>query len=200
MTDAELNRHIKSEPYDRLLAPTILPFIPSYVRPNHVTMVRFLASPFVFWLLWEGEYGWGLLAFLLTALTDAIDGSMARTRRQITVWGTIYDGVADKFLIGGVVLILVLKHLGLWLAGFILGLELFTIVGAFYYKRKGILHPANWWGKIKMNLQVLATVALLVDLIWSRPAFSDISVWIFGASFVFGILSIIAHATKLEHA
>ena len=197
MTEAEYNAKVKLTPYDILLRKTILPFLPaSVVRPNHITMLRFLTSPIVFWLLWQGWYRSGLVAFLLVALTDAIDGAMARTRRQITLWGITYDGVADKFLIGGGVLIMVFKHLGMELAAVIIGLEFFGVLGALYFQQKGIIHPANWWGKIKMNLQVLATVALLLRVIWGNPKLGDISYWIFVGSIGFGILSIIAHARK----
>ena len=197
MTDAELNQNVKLAPYDRLVAGTLLKLLPARVRPNHITVARMATSPIVFWLLWSGKYKVGLFAFLIVAVTDAMDGALARTRRQITAWGTTYDGVADKFLIGGVVLIVVLKHLGLTLVTLIVVSELLGLIGALYYKRKGIIHPANWWGKIKMNLQVLATVALLVDVIWARPIFSNLSLWIFASSLGFGIISIIAHARKL---
>ena len=197
MTDAELNQNVKLAPYDRLVASTLLKLLPASVRPNHITMVRFITSPIVFWLLWAGYYKAGLIAFLLVAVTDAMDGALARTSRQITLWGTIYDGVADKFLIGGVVLIVVLKHLGLTLVTLVVVLELLSLIGALYYRKKGIVHPANLWGKIKMNLQVLATVALLIDVIWDKPIFSSASLCIFLSSLGFGIISIIAHARKL---
>ena len=183
-------------PYDILLRWTILPFIPRWITPNHITIVRFITSPIVFWLFWKESYFVGLIAFLAVALTDAVDGALARTRKQITIWGITYDPVADKFLIGGTVLILVIKHLGIWLAGFIVGLETLGIIGAIYFKKKGTIHPANFWGKMKMNLQVLAIVALLVDVIWGWTAWSAVSVWIFISSIVFGILSIIAHVRR----
>ncbi len=197
VTDEELNRTIQHQPYDALVKWTLLWMFPRWVRPNHITVVRFIASPFVFWLLLNGWYTGGLLAFVLTALTDAIDGTMARTRRQITVWGTMYDGVADKLLIGGVILILVVQHIGVSLAVAILAIEVFSTIGGLYYKwKKGVLHPALWWGKIKMNLQVLATMALLVNIIWEKPIFLQISGWIFVGSIVFAILNIIGHVRK----
>lgn len=196
MNEAELNQNIKLAPYDRLVAATLLKLLPVSVRPNHITVARFIGSPLVFWLLWQGYYRMALAAFLIVAVTDAMDGALARTQKQITAWGTTYDGVADKFLIGGVVLVLALKHLGPTLAGVIIGLELFTVAGALYFKQRGIVRPANWFGKIKMNLQVFATVALLIDIIWAVPTAARISFWLFIASLGFGILSIIAHARK----
>ena len=192
----DLNANIKFFPHDRLLAKIILPFIPAWVRPNHVTALSLITSPIVFWLFWTRQYGWGLPVFLLVALTDAIDGSLARVRRQITTWGILYDPVADKFLIGGVVLILVIKHINLWLAGFIIGLEFLTVLGALYFKRRQRFFPANLWGKIKMNLQVAGVAVLLVNLIWSAPAMREVSFWVFLSSAVAGIISLIAHGGK----
>ncbi len=197
ITDEELNYDVKLMPYDRLVKALLLWMFPMPVRPNHITVARMLLSPLVFVLLWKEEYALGLVTFLLVALTDAIDGAMARTRRQITVWGTLYDGVADKVLIGGVVLILVLKHLGVWLSSAIVGLEVFTLLGAGWFKKKGIVHPANVWGKIKMNLQVIGVAVLLIDLIWSLPVAAQVSGWVFVGSVAFGFMSIIGHAVKL---
>lgn len=192
----DYNVSIKLFPHDRLLARIILPLIPTWVRPNQITVLRLLTSPIVFWLFWMQNYAWGLPVFLLVAFTDTLDGSLARVRKQITPWGITYDPVADKFLIGGVVLILVIKHLGLWLAGFVVGLELLTLVGALYFKRQGRLLPANLWGKIKMNFQVAGVVALLVHLLWGFSAMLVASFWIFAASIVSGLVSILVHGQR----
>lgn len=192
----DYNGTIKLMPHDRLMARLILPLVPSWVRPNQITVVRLLTSPIVFWLFWMKNYALGLPVFLLVAFTDALDGSLARVRRQITPWGITYDPVADKFLIGGVMLIVVIKHLGLWLAGFIVGLEVLTLVGALYFKRQGRLLPANLWGKIKMNLQVAGVVALLAHLLWGFSAMRVASFWIFIASIVVGLVSILVHGQR----
>lgn len=193
----ELNSNIKLTFYDKIFAPTILRIIPYSVKPNHVTILRFVTAPIVFWLLLKEYYTVSLAAFLLVALTDAIDGAMARTRRQITLWGIVYDGVADKFLIGGVVLMLVFQELGVILAGFVLGLELFGMFGGLYFKSRGIVHAANLWGKIKMNLQVIGVALLLIHIIDGAYIFKDVSFWIFIGATGVGIISLIVHARKL---
>ena len=197
MTDAELNQNIKLVFYDKPIAATILRFIPYWVKPNHLTIFRMLASPIVFVLLWRGFYGVGLIVFLIVALTDAMDGAMARTRRQITVWGTIYDGVADKVLIGGVVLILVIQKLGGLLAGFVVGLELFGLIAGLYCKQRGIVRSANWWGKVKMNLQVIGIAMLLLHIIGGAHLLREVSFWSFVSAFGFGVMSLIVHARTL---
>lgn len=182
---------VRTDPYptDHFLNKLFLPFIPGWVRPNHLTILRFIASPFVLYLLWQGNYKWGLPVFILTAFTDALDGAMARIRKQITVWGTIYDPVADKILVGGAVLILILKIYP-WLALAVVILELFTIGGGFYLKVKGRLCPANAWGKIKMVLQVVAVGFFLLGMLADLSVFFAVSFWLFILSLLFSLVNI----------
>jgi len=201
ITDAELNQNIKLTPYDKLLQKTLLWMFPiKFVRPNHITVARFALSPLVFWLFWQQQYKAGLIVFLAVALTDAIDGSMARTRRQITVWGTIYDGVADKILITGAVLILVIQHLSVVLAAVIIGIEVITAAVALYLKSRGVIRPANLWGKIKMNLQVAAVALLLIYMIWNIPELTRVSYDMFVASIILAVVSISAHARSISYS
>lgn len=200
VTDAELNQNIKPAPYDRFMEKTLLWMFPArFVRPNHITLLRLVFSPLVFFFFWQQQYRAGLIAFLLVALTDAIDGSMARTRRQITVWGTVYDGVADKVLITGAVLIIVIQHLSLTLAMVIVAIEVLTAFLALYFKRRGIIRSANVWGKIKMNLQVIAVALLLVYIIWEIPQFARVSYDVFVAAIILSFVSIFAHARTIQH-
>lgn len=200
MTDAELNQNIKPAPYDRFMEKTVLWMFPArFVRPNHITLLRFVFSPLVFFFFWQQQYRVGLIAFLLVSLTDAIDGSMARTRRQITAWGTMYDGVADKVLIIGAVLILVIQHLSVWLAAIIVGIEMLTAFIALYLKHREVIRPANVWGKIKMNLQVIAVALLLVYIIWGIPQFARVSYDVFVAAIILSFVSIFAHARTIQH-
>jgi CDP-diacylglycerol--glycerol-3-phosphate 3-phosphatidyltransferase len=184
---------VRTEPYptDYLLNKTILPLIPYWLKPNHLTIFRFLATPFVFWLFWQGNYQWGLPVFLLVAFTDALDGALARIRKQITQWGITYDPVADKILMGGVVLILVLQKLGKGLALVIVGSEVIAILGGLYFKMKGVLCPATIWGKIKMNIQVLAITILLIGVIFNASYLFNCSYWLFVISLGFALMSIL---------
>lgn len=201
ITDADLNKDIKLAPYDKFVQKTLLWMFPArFVRPNHITVVRFVLSPLVFWFFWQQQYVAGLITFLLVSLTDAIDGSMARTRRQITIWGTIYDGVADKILITGSVLILVIQHLSFRLAMLIVGIEVLTAVVALYLKARGVIRSANLWGKIKMNLQVVAVALLLIQMIWKIPEFTRVSYDVFVASIIFAVVSIFAHARSISYS
>src|SRR3989338_141010 len=92
---------------DNIIDKTILWIIPSFVKPNHLTGIRLLMWPIATYLLYIEEYKWGVIVFIFLALTDAIDGALARTRNQITDWGRIFDPIADKLLISFSALIVI---------------------------------------------------------------------------------------------
>ncbi len=152
----------KLYPHDHVLAWTVLPLIPSSVSPNMITVLRFVLTPGVLFLLYVQNWTWGIPAFLLTAFTDAIDGSLARVRHQVTAWGTFFDPVADKLLIGSIVMLMVAEYVGSSFALLILACELLVALGAYRrHRRKGIA-SANIFGKIKMMVQVIGVTILLV--------------------------------------
>src|SRR5512135_2881789 len=143
----------KIYPHDRLLAATVLKLVPPQVTPNQITILRILLTPVVLWLLWVRAYEWGTALFLLVAFTDALDGSLARTRGQISSWGMMWDPVADKLLIGSVVALLLFRAFPEELIVVIFGLEAAFLVGGYYRKKQGVIVSANWWGKLKMLCQ-----------------------------------------------
>lgn len=155
---------------DRFWAATLLWLLPRSVKPNHLTVLRFLAIPFVIFFLYTEMYGWGFGTFVFAALLDTWDGALARTRQQISEWGKIYDPFADKLLIGSTVLLVVPQYVGFATAMVIVVLELVLIVEAVYLKKmNGKVIQALPVGKIKMVLQSFGVGLLLLHLIF--PAF-----------------------------
>lgn len=176
---------------DKILARTILPFIPRIVTPNAITWFRFATIPFVGWFLWQEEYKIGLILFLVSAFSDAVDGSLARTRNKITEWGKTFDPLADKLLIGMAALILVSKFLSPYLAATIISIEFFIIASAYYRKRVyGVPIEAELSGKIKMVLQSLGVASILVAVISGIGAFFVIATYLMYLAVVFAIISL----------
>jgi CDP-diacylglycerol--glycerol-3-phosphate 3-phosphatidyltransferase len=131
---------------------------------NGVTVARILATPPLVLLVLATPQGSLAVAgaFGLLALSDAIDGHLARSRRLITTLGKLLDPFADKLLIGGALLALVATdRLHLAVAVVILARE--AIVSALRHAvhRDGIALPAGPLGKAKMALQVAMVLALL---------------------------------------
>lgn len=183
----------KPYPFDYILGATVLKLIPRRVRPNHVTVLRMLATPFVVWIIAAGNYRWGIPLFLLTAFTDAVDGAMARLRKQVTEWGTIYDPVADKLLIGSLVFVVVLKYIHPFVGIALLVVEAAFIVGGYVSLKRGTLKPANIWGKIKMGLEVTGVTLLLVAIASGLDVILHISIGAFILALAFAIVSLVTH-------
>jgi CDP-diacylglycerol--glycerol-3-phosphate 3-phosphatidyltransferase len=131
---------------------------------------------------------------VIAALTDALDGSMARTRNQITKFGMLFDPFADKFLIGVMILFVVIQNFDWRLAMAVLAIEILFIVMALVAEVKfKSVKAANIWGKIKMILQVLAVFLTLAGLIWNAEYLFTAAAWLFGVAIGFALISLFSH-------
>lgn len=177
--------------HDKFLAKTFLKILPRSVTPNQITVFRLLTTPLVFWLIYKQNYVVGILAFLLVAITDALDGSLARTQNKITKFGMLFDPLADKILIGSMVVLLVFRFLNPWLGVAIIGIEIIFIIGALVGKYIFKKTPsANIWGKIKMVCQVVAIFLILLGLLLDYPLLITIASGVFGLVIGFALVSL----------
>jgi CDP-diacylglycerol--glycerol-3-phosphate 3-phosphatidyltransferase len=164
--------------------------------PNVLTVLRILAVPvIVVALLDESPHGDTLAAavFALAALTDGLDGYIARRRQDITTFGQLMDPLADKLLITAALVSLVsLDRLAAWVAMVIIARE-FAVTGLrALAAERGVVIAASWLGKVKTALQVAAVIALIV---WDpAPLGVDLLVYaavaatvISGADYFFGL-------------
>lgn len=180
-------------PHDYLMKYTLVLLVPKFITPNMVTVFRFLCTPFVLYFLAIENYGIGVPFFIVVALTDALDGSLARLRHQITEWGTFYDPIADKLLISSVVLLVVVKHVNLVFGLIIIFLEFLIIVGGYFRKRNGKITSANIFGKTKMFLQVLGVGFLLIALWAGYDLFIPVSIGTLSLAIVFAVISLFTY-------
>lgn len=137
---------------------------------NALTCLRLLLVPvFVAVLLTEGGHdaGWRLVAFtvfVLAALTDRLDGQLARSRGLVTWFGALADPIADKALTGAALVGLsVLGLLPWWVTVLILGREIGVTVLRFVVIRRGVI-PASRGGKAKTVAQTVAIGLFLLPL------------------------------------
>jgi CDP-diacylglycerol--glycerol-3-phosphate 3-phosphatidyltransferase len=134
--------------------------------PNFLTLLRILLVPvLVVALGTEAEGGSELAAavFVIAALTDGLDGYIARSRQSITTFGKVMDPVADKLLIAAALLTLVsLDRVAAWVAMIIIARE-FAVSGLrIAAGQQGVVIPASALGKIKTIVQSAAVLALIV--------------------------------------
>jgi CDP-diacylglycerol--glycerol-3-phosphate 3-phosphatidyltransferase len=183
-----------NKPYfhDRLMAKTVLRLFPVWIAPNQVTMARLILTPLVVWLLWIGNYAWGVPIFVLTAFTDTIDGSLARTRNQITKWGIVFDPIADKLLIGAVLVVLIMQKLSFYLGIIIIIMESVAALAGLYSHRRDKVYMANNLGKAKMCLQVLGLFVLIVGAWTGFELLHSLATAILATAVIFALANIIA--------
>jgi CDP-diacylglycerol--glycerol-3-phosphate 3-phosphatidyltransferase len=135
--------------------------------PNSITIFRILLVP-VFVLVLSPKIAYGnylaTAIFVIAALTDSLDGYLARKWKQVTKLGIILDPLADKLLITAALISLVeLQVMPGWVAITIIGRE-FAVSGLRTVKAEtGIIIPASKMGKIKTITQVVAVTWLLLE-------------------------------------
>ena len=175
--------------FDRLFAGTILKLFPRFVRPNFLTVFRFVSIPFIIFFLLLKDYDVSLWLFAVSALTDALDGALARTRHQITDWGIVFDPLADKLLIGSAAVIVISRFISPILAGVIVIIELLLILFS-YFRFKGELVPAKTVGKVKMILQSVGVGLLLLSVVIHLPILVSVAAYVLYLAIFFALLSL----------
>lgn len=149
--------------------------------PNVLTTLRVLAAPVLAYSLLRGHFELALYTFIIAAVTDALDGWIARHFHLMTHYGAVMDPLADKLIT--LVCVVLLTWLGivpLWLTLAMVVRDTVIVSGAFAYHRlfgEVEIRP-TWLGKLHTALAftlftvVLANAALLIDVSdWLRPLF-----------------------------
>ncbi|MEW9093882.1 MAG: CDP-diacylglycerol--glycerol-3-phosphate 3-phosphatidyltransferase [Clostridiaceae bacterium] len=136
---------------------------------NKLTIIRiFLIPIFLIFIAVNGiPYGKTIATtiFILAALTDKLDGYIARSRNQITRFGKFMDPLADKLLVTAALVSLVeLQVISTWVAMIIIARE-FAVTGLrAVAAAEGIVIAASPWGKAKTVTQIVAIIVSLLPL------------------------------------
>jgi CDP-diacylglycerol--glycerol-3-phosphate 3-phosphatidyltransferase len=133
--------------------------------PNLLTLLRIFLIPF--FVFFYGRPGGGVIAlviFSVAALTDLLDGYLARRQSEVTKLGQLLDPIADKLLIISALLLLVENgRIPAWITILIVGREMavtgFRVIAA----SEGVIMAAEQTGKYKVVFQMLGLLLLLVD-------------------------------------
>ncbi len=123
-----------------------------FTSSNLLSILRaLLIIPFVAVMLSDVRNArlWGCLIILFAALTDKLDGMLARRFNEITEWGKILDPLADKIGVAAVALVLLwLREIPSWFVLTLIGRDLLIFAGGIYVRvRYGIITASNTWGK-----------------------------------------------------
>lgn len=103
--------------------------------------------------------------FIIAALTDKLDGYIARSRNQITTFGKFLDPIADKIVVVTAMIMLVeFNHLPAWIPIIVIFRE-FIVSGyrLVAVQKDGNVIAANFWGKLKTVTQMIAIILAFLD-------------------------------------
>jgi cardiolipin synthase len=150
--------------------------------PNLLSAARLLLAPYIFWLMWRREYGAVLVWFLLSGITDGVDGWIARKCNAQSRLGAMLDPIGDKLLLSGSFLVLAIDGaMEKWLAALVLGRDVVILLFAaavLLRSKKKVEFPPSWWGKSSTVAQICYIVALVGHLDGFLPVIlPDIGKW-----------------------
>ncbi len=137
--------------------------------PNKITIFRVCMIPvFLIFMLGEGIPYSNILAaivFVIAALSDLLDGYIARKHHLVTNFGKFMDPLADKLLVSSALICFAaLGTVPVWVVIIIIAREFIISGFRLIASDNGVVIAASWWGKLKTNVQMVMSVMLIVNL------------------------------------
>ena len=159
----------------------------AFSGPNQLTLFRIAAVPIIIVLMLFPNRICTLIAGLLfsaAAITDYLDGFLARKRGLVTTLGKVMDPVADKLLVSSAFIMLTaLGWVPAWMACIIIGRELAVTGLRNIIAEKGEDLSASNLGKYKTGFQIAAIIPLMIHY-----PFLGLNVQVIGNLFLWGAL------------
>jgi len=135
--------------------------------PNGITIIRILAIPLILVLLFYIGRGYQLLTALLflgAAVTDTIDGYIARRRGMVTTLGKFLDPLADKLLIvTALIALITAREIPVWMVIVIVGREIAITGLRGIAVSQGIIISASTLGKYKTVFEMASISCLILN-------------------------------------
>src|ERR1019366_7802486 len=126
--------------------------------PNLLTAARLALTPYLFWLMVRHGYRTIIPWFIVIAVTDVVDGFLARRFNASSRLGAYLDPIADKVLLSGTFLVLALTGaMEGWLAVVVLGRDVVILAAAamLYLSTGRRNFPPSPWGKLSTFVQIV---------------------------------------------
>lgn len=143
---------------------------------------------------WQHAPEVGLALLVAAGVSDWLDGYLARSREEVSDFGTLMDPVTDKTLVLGLLFVFAGRGLvPMWAALVVLFRELLVSGVRRVMAARGEVVGANWMGKTKFVLQSLLLVGVFVYLILEREGMAGAGqrrwlAWAAGAVAVVGVV------------
>jgi CDP-diacylglycerol--glycerol-3-phosphate 3-phosphatidyltransferase len=149
-----------------------------FTLPNALSVVRMAFLPPVLYLLRRPDPEsdqWAIGLLLVAGMTDLLDGWIARRRGAVSPSGKVVDPLADKVLIGGLVIYLtVARDFPLWLLLAVVLRDVALMAGAWlFFRRDRLVFAADWTGK---STTFFLSVLILAHILQWRAAYVPLTV------------------------
>jgi len=142
--------------------------------PNLITTVRLLCLPLFLYLLFgRDSQGWAGFTLGCLAVTDWIDGYVARRFNQSSTFGKMYDPTVDRLMfVVSIVAIMIDGSAPLWICWVVLAREVLVSVWVVYITASGGKRMnVTWWGKVGAfaNMAAFPWFLFAAETTWSDP-------------------------------
>jgi CDP-diacylglycerol--glycerol-3-phosphate 3-phosphatidyltransferase len=141
---------------------------PVFNLPNQLTASRLLLAFVLFGLITAEQWLWCVVVFAAAAVTDWLDGYLARRQGLTSALGRVFDPLVDKVLICGayIFLLAIPGRTGLapWMVTVVVARELIITGLRSFVESQGVTFGADWLGKLKMGLQCAALFGVFAVL------------------------------------
>ena len=168
--------------------------------PNILTIIRFILIPFIYSSVLTKHFLLALIIFTISALTDVLDGYIARKYNYITDIGKLMDPPADKLTQIALLLSLtLLKILPWWIFAIVFVKELVLVISAsVLYSKKDVVVYSKWYGKLATTLFYLAIVCSLLINQFKITITFKIDLYLYYLAILATFFALIMYAIKFE--
>jgi cardiolipin synthase len=149
--------------------------------PNFITAIRIVVTPIFVIMLMDRKFGAAIALFGLAAVTDGLDGLLARAMKQKTTLGALLDPIADKLLLSSAYIVLgTIQVLPRWLAVIVISRDVLIMLGVamLFIFRGPIKVKPSFISKATTVAQIITIFyALLNDYLFPPYLIKPLLVW-----------------------
>lgn len=156
---------------------------------NAISIARLLSVPLIVWLMLKREWTLAFALFVISGISDAVDGLLARRFGMQTELGGYLDPLADKALLVAIYIVLGwIGHLPDWLVILVVSRDILIVGGALLAFAMGlsVLVRPLFISKFNTVMQIALAAAILAELAfgWLGEPVVTAMIWLVGATTV----------------
>ncbi len=169
-----------------------------FTIPNFMSFFRVVLLPFIIWTYWKGSYDVAVGMLIVSAITDALDGVIARKFNMVTDLGKMLDPLCDKLTQAALLICIASRYWQVWPVFGLLAVKdlTMTFLGSKAIRRRGAVHSAQWYGKVcTVVLETVMAVLILFPKLPEKAVM--ILLCVCSAAILFSLVMYILYLTGL---